>query len=79
MEPTLYDGNHVLFKKTINEIPKDNDIALYKVAREELRIKRFKHMGQYAILWSDNFSKYPPVQINEEEDYYLGKMIAVIN
>ena len=36
-------------------------------------------MGQYAILWSDNFSKYPPVQINEEEDYYLGKMIAVIN
>lgn len=79
MEPTLYDGIHVIFKKEIGSIPKDNDVVLYKVNQEELKVKRFKYMGDYAILWSDNFKKYEPLEINEESDSYLGKMISIIN
>ena len=79
MEPTLYDGSYVVFKKEFCNIPKDNDVVLYKTNNEELKIKRFKNMGNYAILWSDNFKKYTPIEIDEEYDYYLGKMISIIN
>lgn len=79
MEPTLYDGSYVIFKKEFGNIPKDNEVVLYKVNNEELKIKRFKNMGDYAILWSDNFKKYAPLEINEEYDYYLGRMISIIN
>ena len=78
MEPTLYDGSYVVFKKEIGNIPKDNDVVLYKVDNEELKIKRFKIMGNYAILWSDNFNNYHPIKIDEGQDYYLGRMISVI-
>lgn len=79
MEPTLYDGSYVVFKKEFYNIPKDNDVVLYKTNNEELKIKRFKNMGNYAILWSDNFRNYTPIEINEEYDYYLGRMISIIN
>lgn len=79
MEPTLYDNSFVVFKKEFGNIPKDNDIVLYKVNNEELKIKRFKNMGTCAILWSDNFKNYSPIEINEEYDYYLGRMISIIN
>ena len=79
MEPTLYDSSYVVFKKEFGNIPKDDDIVLYKVDNEELKIKRFKNMGNYAILWSDNFRNYNPIEINEEYDYYLGRMISIIN
>lgn len=79
MEPTLYDSNYVIFKKEMGNIPKDNDVVLYKKDCEELKIKRFKYIGNSAILWSDNFKKYNPLEINEECDTYLGRMISVIN
>lgn len=79
MEPTLYDGSYVIFKKEIGNIPKDNDVVLYKVDNEELKVKRFKIIGNSAILWSDNFKKYEPFEINEEYDYYLGRMISIIS
>lgn len=79
MEPTLYDSSYVVFKKEFGNIPKDNDVVLYKTNNEELKIKRFKNMGNYAILWSDNFRNYNPIEINEEYDYYLGRMISIIN
>ena len=56
-----------------------NDVVLYKINNEELKIKRFKNMGNYAILWSDNFRNYNPIEINEEYDYYLGRMISIIS
>lgn len=79
MEPTLYDSSYAIFKNEIGNIPKDNDVVLYKVDNEELKIKRFKIMGNSAILWSDNFKNYAPLEINEENDYYLGRMISIIS
>lgn len=78
MEPTLYDSSYVVFKKEFGNIPKDNDVVLYKVSNEELKIKRFKNMGTCAILWSDNFKNYAPIEIDEEYDHYLGRMISII-
>lgn len=78
MEPTLFRDSYVLFSKASNQIIKDNDMALFKLAGGELRIWRYKHMIEYAILWSDNFEKYPPIRLKDERDICLGKMVAVI-
>ena len=78
MEPTLHEKNLILFKYYKNSLAVDNDIVLCKVHNEELKVKRFKNLGTYGLLCSDNYKKYPPITINEDTDHIIGKMVSVI-
>ena len=77
MTPTLQDGNMLLCKKVDGEKPQDEEIGLFRVFGEELKIKRFKKIGGKSVLWSDNFNNYHPIPIDNQLTY-IGKMISVI-
>lgn len=78
MEPFLNKGNLVLCRYFINgENPKDDDVSVFKLNDGELKIKRFKKINSDYILWSDNYTKYGPIPI-DENTYAIGKLISVI-
>lgn len=77
MQPTIQAGDLVLFKKYNDALPADDDVALYKVNKKDLKIKRFKRLNTYGLLCSDN-PKYAPMIINEDTDTPIGKMIDII-
>lgn len=64
MEPTISDGELLLFKK-VNGLPESGTIVLYRRGKEGLRIKRTRHFvgenGPDFQLVSDNKLKYEPI------------------
>lgn len=77
MEPFLNKGNLVLCRYFNGELPKDDDVGVFKLNGGELKIKRFKKINSDYILWSDNYKKYSPIQVDENTSS-IGKLISVI-
>lgn len=84
MEPTFSDGNILMFKKIKNtdEI-QDNKIIVCRVDGG-LKVKRYKDMGHYKLLLSDNFNyehqENMPIPIDENRDFeILGRYVSRIN
>ena len=83
MEPTFYDGDMLLFRKTF-EKPENNSIVLWRVD-DGAKIKRIKWINStddsYGLLLSDNVSDpdNTPIRVDDSNSEFIGKFVSRIN
>jgi SOS-response transcriptional repressor LexA len=86
MEPTFQDGNLLMFRKIASDRYNsilDNQIIFCRI-NDGFKIKRYKNMGNYGLLLSDNYNqKHPdnhPIVLDDIIDFEpLGRYISTIN
>ncbi len=75
MAPLLKTGDHALVNKETH--PKDHDIALIRVNRSDILVRRISQVGTKYQVYGDN-PLFPPVLVTKANLYIYGSIVQAI-